>query len=811
MTATSTPSRPDPTRSGAVWVTGTGAFLLLAAAAVFVAVRWGDIPDEVKLGVLALATGGFLLAGRALRTSLPATAGALFHLGAFLVPINTAALGVHADLDWSTLLLTEGAVATLTFGWGAMTERSVVLRAAFAVSTVALAGGIGATTDLPAPLALAGFAAAALIRRHDRLATGWAALAGVAPLLTFVDHLAVRGADAFETLGLSGEQPRLAAVLTGLTAAVTLGIAGRRQHDTGLVLLGTAIAVIGVTASWTGQQVEPTDTAIGLASLFLLVELVAHATRRDEFWSLPSSIVATIGEWLAAGATIGAAVPILLAAVVDDTSTSTALATLVLGGGWLVADRRRGSNGVAAAALACATCLASAVATATANDPLLAVTLVAIAAVAVVSGHRTGTTIAVLAAIWAPMVAFEHTAVQVTTGIVGSIVLAEAAVRRARSATTDDQRSADLAEQWAWILSAVALVPGAIAMAGFISATDELAAGLVGGAAVATAAAIVLDRGPVTGGLPLGTLARIGAVSVLAGAAERPARELVIVAAAVAGLSIADALRRREPATALGASIAVPVAVGATARVLEVSVPRVGVVLSVAAAVLVGLASLAGARWSRPFVAGAALAAGAGLWLAAPEPSAFADAVMVVSGIGLAWSIDRGRLDGVLISGLTTTGGIWLRLADAGIEASEPYLAPVSVLLVGAGLRARSVGTSSWVAYGPAVTVFGGAALAERLAGGPGWHALVAGSVGVVAVACGGHRRLAAPLFLGTGLLVGLVAYETLAITAALPTWTWLAVGGSILLAAGIEMERRDLSPIETGRRLVDVIDDTFA
>src|SRR5262245_1196099 len=138
MTAPTAPSRPDPTRTGAVWVTGTGAFLLLAAASVFAAVHWGAIPDTVKLGVLLLATGGFLLGGRSLKPSLPATAGALFHLGTFLVPVNVAAIGLHAEVDWSTLLLAEGLVATATFGWAAVAERSVVLRAAFAVSVVAL-------------------------------------------------------------------------------------------------------------------------------------------------------------------------------------------------------------------------------------------------------------------------------------------------------------------------------------------------------------------------------------------------------------------------------------------------------------------------------------------------------------------------------------------------------------------------------------------------------------------------------------------------------------------------------------------------
>ena len=145
-------------------------------------------------------------------------------------------------------------------------------------------------------------------------------------------------------------------------------------------------------------------------------------------------------------------------------------------------------------------------------------------------------------------------------------------------------------------------------------------------------------------------------------------------------------------------------------------------------------------------------------------------------------------------------------------RASEPYLAPGRRCCSSApGSGPAPSARSSWIAYGPVVTLFGGAALAERMSGGAGWHALVAGTVGVLAVAAGGYRRLAAPLFLGTGLLVVLVGYETLAITAALPTWTWLAAGGTALLGAGVAMERNDLGPIETGRRLVDVVDEHFA
>lgn len=256
---------------------------------------------------------------------------------------------------------------------------------------------------------------------------------------------------------------------------------------------------------------------------------------------------------------------------------------------------------------------------------------------------------------------------------------------------------------------------------------------------------------------------------------------------------------------------AIPVAVGAFALSTGLSPARAGVALVLGAAVLAGLGALAGGRWAVPSLMAVAISTVSGLALATSEPSAFADAVMVASGIALAASVERGRLDGGLLAGISLTGGLWLRLADAGVGTSEPYILPVAALLLGGGLRARSTGTSSWIAYGPVIALLGGAALAERIGGGAGWHALVAGAVGMVSVAAGGHRRLAAPLFLGTGLLVALVGFETLALTAELPTWTWLALGGTTLLGAGVAMERHELGPVETGRRLVDVVDEHFA
>jgi hypothetical protein len=81
----------------------------------------------------------------------------------------------------------------------------------------------------------------------------------------------------------------------------------------------------------------------------------------------------------------------------------------------------------------------------------------------------------------------------------------------------------------------------------------------------------------------------------------------------------------------------------------------------------------------------------------------------------------------------------------------------------------------------------------------------------VAAVAAGGWRRLAGPLFLGTGLVVTVTVLESLAALAGVPTWAWLAAGGTILLATGVALERTATSPVEAGRRLVDVVDQRFS
>jgi hypothetical protein len=82
--------------------------------------------------------------------------------------------------------------------------------------------------------------------------------------------------------------------------------------------------------------------------------------------------------------------------------------------------------------------------------------------------------------------------------------------------------------------------------------------------------------------------------------------------------------------------------------------------------------------------------------------------------------------------------------------------------------------------------------------------------VGVAAVAAGGWRRLSGPLVIGTALVVAVTMHETLGAVATVPTWVWLAAGGTLLLGLGVQLERTDSSPVEAGRRMVDVMSERF-
>lgn len=820
------PRPPSTSPVAATWVAGTGAFLLLAAAAVFIAVSWDRLPEVAKLSLVGAATGACIAGGRAVRRTLPATGDVVFHLGAFLLPIDVAGLGMRSSIGWRAVVVGEGIVGVGVLGGLAAASGSVVLGWAATASMVVLAVGIAAVSPVPAVVALAGAAVGAHLLGQRQRALAWSTVAALGPVLGMAVASALSGTGLGEgVLADLGADGGLVALAGCLVAAVVLGREARARADVALAGLAVAGGLSGVAATWASAGIPGETTVLVLPVVFLVVQVVAALCDRDVFWRRPARSVAGLAEVAAAAVGGVWTAGLVLAAPIVETGrdfmsdvpgwapqpgAGASLGALALG--WAVAGLRRRptSPTLAGAARAvagpatgvwCALAAVAAVEVATASGSATAVALVAAAAALVWASSPAVQAAGAALALWAPVAVLDHPFAALAAGAASAAVVASGAVatRAARPAAR------------AWPLGAAAVVCAAIGTA--LATTGEGGGSLTAGPALAFFVAqawllaTALDRAGGAAGL-VARLAMLAAAGLALG--QAPAAGAPAIALATA-LLVADALRLSDRTVGLSAAASVQFLVVVLARQAGFDVPETGMALVLAAVVWGGLAAVVDDDRRDPFVAAAAMGVVVGVYLASGDPRMLSDAVVVSGGLLVAAGIVTGRGELAHAGGVAATLGVIGHLNASGVTALEPFVAPVALHLVVAGWHGRRSRTlSSWAAYGPAVALLGGAALVERLDGGPAWHALVAGAVGVAAVACGGWRRLAGPLFLGTGLLVAVTLVESLGALAGVPTWAWLAVGGSVLLAVGVGLERADTSPGEAGRRLVDVIAERF-
>ena len=168
------PGRGDDRRTTArpvaAWLAATGGSLVLVAAIVAVAGNWQDIAAWIKLaGLLTLATTVIVGAERA-RSSLPATARSMAHLGAALVaPVGIAASAM-AGQRWPVCVLVGGVLAAVACDVQARRWRAPLLDVA-TITAIGLAlTGVAALVPIPVGVlgAVAGCALAARPPRHCR-------------------------------------------------------------------------------------------------------------------------------------------------------------------------------------------------------------------------------------------------------------------------------------------------------------------------------------------------------------------------------------------------------------------------------------------------------------------------------------------------------------------------------------------------------------------------------------------------------------------------------------------------------------------
>ncbi|MFK7918957.1 MAG: SCO7613 C-terminal domain-containing membrane protein [Ilumatobacter sp.] len=185
-------------------------------------------------------------------------------------------------------------------------------------------------------------------------------------------------------------------------------------------------------------------------------------------------------------------------------------------------------------------------------------------------------------------------------------------------------------------------------------------------------------------------------------------------------------------------------------------------------------------------------------------PAAISLSCLVLASQGWLYAVAGGRVRSAAIAAAgagcsavsiwwtTGTNGLVISwLAPHGIDGQDLTIAAVSAGLVVAGTALRSTrSTSSWLAYGPGLSMLLAWLAVSQVAADGGWAASLGVSVAVVCVAVGGVRRLGAPLVLGTASLVATLVTSAGPRLATAPTWSWIAAGGVSLLVISAMMER---------------------
>ena len=818
---------PDPTRSGARWVGGAGVALLLAAAAVLTAVSWDQIGQTAKLGGLVAITIALLIAGQRLRHAIPITAQTIFHLGALLVPFDMAAVAILAGWTWQPTLLLASACSAVSWYVFARLDDSAVLLWAARLAVVFTAAGLAAVTPLATPLVLAGAAAAALLAGKRVEASDWALLAGVLPVAAFFPWPA-RIAGSMVDLGFHPID-RWQLLAAGIVATGVLIAATQRWGQLGGAwsAVVTLSATVVTALSWFGAA-DSRIVAIGLA--FVLFELLVLALRSDELWAPVLRAAAKAVELVAGYTTI--LLPVIAGfgrlGPWEIPMSALGMACVLTTVAWFIADARRvnepsnwlgslllGTNWGPATGLIPLAGLSAALAFAA---PSWAVALVGIGfAFWMVATWRSASLYGALGLVLAVSHPIAQTSpwTQLALGGLAAAVLAYASQLGTRRRSEVEALLGSLGAMAIWFFVAAGLVE---------RSPWFLVASLVG----AWALNWLIRAVGLRAAWPMQWIARTGALFlVIAGLGHEPELGLVLVGLGAAAVAFDHQLLRYLADTAVGRGengfatelTGLRLAFGATLGVVGMPLgallgfsPTVaGAAMTVAGLVLVGMALVAPRIAELPLAAAAVSTSVLGVALSFADPTMFALSLVTVGATLMLVALATRSLSAGVIGYAISGGGVWLQLVNWNIDWAEPYLVMPALAALVAGHAAHQRGFTSWMAYSPTVTVLTSVSLTSRIADGSAWHAVFAGAVGVVAVIAGGHQRLIGPLLTGSVALAAVAIYESLGPSSSVPTWAWLALGGTVLLGAALLLERADTSPLEQGQRLRHILATQFS
>ncbi|MDP3711085.1 MAG: hypothetical protein Q8R60_01205 [Mycobacteriales bacterium] len=383
------------------------------------------------------------------------------------------------------------------------------------------------------------------------------------------------------------------------------------------------------------------------------------------------------------------------------------------------------------------------------------------------------------------------------------------------------------------VVTLVVLLAAAVTTVTAAAALHRLEQGLAPAALLAVASGVLLPLGLATSLSTALVLLVVVATALAAGAvavgrtASRPAVELALLGAAGATALLAAAWSTASEGATLatlpvlvGLLVAVSVAVSATSApaaqvsagcagllagatlaafgaAQELAVEQVGGLLLLAPTALLGL-SLVTRRVALE-VAAAVLAV-VTLTLAAEDPGWLSWCLAGAGLLALALALRPDRRWAAVAGALLLAASSWVRLADAGVEAPEPYVVPLGLVALGLGhLRRRAVpATGSLAAYSSGLGLLLLPSLVYALGDEELLRSVLLLGVSAVVLLAGVAGRLRAPLLFGGGVLAVDAVHLLAPYAAALPRWMPLAAVGLalVVLGATYEQRRRDLTSL---------------
>jgi hypothetical protein len=212
--------------------------------------------------------------------------------------------------------------------------------------------------------------------------------------------------------------------------------------------------------------------------------------------------------------------------------------------------------------------------------------------------------------------------------------------------------------------------------------------------------------------------------------------------------------------------------------------------------VVVGLLAIALPRIEIELTAAlAALVASAGAIAAADDGTVALAVHLTVAGVLVGASAlvhpDRRALGWA--GGLLLAAATWVRLADIGVTAPEPYTMPsaVALLLVGLDRLRRDPDATTVVALLPGLLLGTVPSLLWVLADPLTVRAALLGAGCLLLVLAGTTLRWNAPLLVGAAVGTVVVLRELAPYAAQTPQWVLIGVAGTLLTVVGITWERR--------------------